>query len=90
MTPEYMKARIEEVEQERANFLKHYNGLTTWCETHIDVGYWTEEEKKTFDPELNGLTDIATEILEAFQKRIDAIKEEAPASYTDLQGIINE
>lgn len=81
MTIEHNKARIEEIEDSKAEFLKLVMQLEVWLEVNIldrsvddmgvfEVRYQTEDMKA----EITGVLD----------KEIELIREDIPSNYTDL------
>ena len=80
----YAKIQIEELEEFKAAVKREVAKLHTFFAANKDSFALTDEEKKSLDPELNGLTDIETDAVFVIDAQIDALKEDIPPSYTDL------
>jgi len=80
----YKQIRIDEVTANRIEFIKLYNELENWSETHIDGPYWSDDERANFDPKKNGLYEIFLNCMSSFDRQVQAIKDEKPADYTTL------
>lgn len=78
---DYDKARIEEIEADKASFLKIINELGAWLEV-TGVGK-PESVRGLFDPEYQ-TADMRVEILGALDSEEESIREEIPADYTTL------
>ncbi len=80
----YAKIQIEELEDFKADMQKHISDLRIFFEVNKGTYAFTEDEKKSLDPKLNGLDDIETDALATIDAQIEALRGENPASYTDL------
>ena len=81
MMNDYNEARIEEIEADRASFLKIVNELGAWLEVH-GVGK-PESVRGLFDVDYQ-TADMRAEIMGVLDDEEESIREEIPADYTTL------